>query len=231
MSMLSRYFSQVRTRAQVRRWLSALSDPCATAARSLFLLNRHARDCSPDRPAIYALKQAMLRHLCTTRPYAARPQMQKRYCRRCDGSGVHWRGEPCFACNGTGVYSETDLVLFQFEIGGIPYSWHQIKAYIDWPVQFSERPHAEWVDYAPCGSILPDAHRDVLTWTVYEYLQSAGATLPPFPGLRPAFVLRFYAARLLPTAALGRLARWLDRHNFHIPAWLARIAADELIPF
>lgn len=101
------------------------------AAEAMWRLNRAAKR-SWVRGQVYALKTLFIRELYRRFGAVVTRQLQVQ---RCWGTWRHGCDADCPKCGGTGIYSEHELLLFEFEIAGRKYYWHQPASVVDWPVQ------------------------------------------------------------------------------------------------
>jgi len=116
------------------------------AAEALFNLNRyakHAKCAERHRKRIYELKTRFIRLLyrrgyciAAAEHVVVRPP---RKCRGCDGWG-------CERCNFTGEFKPRPLeyVMFQFEINGRRYAWHQPHERVNWPFRCTTEDDGGW---------------------------------------------------------------------------------------
>lgn len=178
MNAIKAYFKQQRDWRQAKRWLNGHSNPAQFAASLMFRLNRHIRrkNRTPQKRTIYRLKNLFVHHLYEA-GYCNRvtEQYQKQECWSCY-KGEHWTGDMCWKCDGNGVYSETYLYQFRFNVDGETYIWHQPESLVWWNVEPTD-PDAEVTDYKPGNNDRLYLNADIQNLyilAVYEYLLRQG---------------------------------------------------------
>lgn len=175
---LSQYFRQQRYRRQARRWLQA-NDGVALAAELMFKLNHYAYHTRRHdvKYYIYRLKNCFIKWLyengyCTS----VRQQHQILKCNSCY-KGVYWTGEECYHCDGTGIYRETILYQFFFEVSGKTYIWHQPSKLVWWAIMPENEMPGEWTPPRERGEwFLNILLVELYTMTIFEFLRQQKAT-------------------------------------------------------
>lgn len=160
---------------QARRALDWYDNSPRLAASALFVLNRLAKRGDWRQAAIYAVKNALVRHFYTA-GYCTRAITHKQVftCWDCDGEGVDEYGDWCRRCGGTGVYREHVLYRFEFDIGGQRFCWHQPARLVSFPVTVAADEPAAYEDREPGAVTDRDAARvDLYLALVVEYLRRA----------------------------------------------------------
>lgn len=181
---LERWRNTHRRQRYAADYLSAL-DPVArrqAVCETLFYLNRRIRGRKKGgfETRVYALKNQLVEHLyraghCTSA--AIHHQALKCYC-----GGDAW----CEKCDGTGIYRETTLYYFKFDVGDRFYVWHQPAELVTWPVTLTTDTLRE-LDDRLSGDLdwpLPfDANQALQVLNVYLQWYGLGKRLPSLVGV------------------------------------------------
>jgi hypothetical protein len=124
----------------------------ADAGEALFHLNRYAKHetCSEKhQDAIYDLKNRLCHKLyqegfCSEAIHIKSPPIEDE-CWNCDGTGLHWSGEACRKCGGTGVYrtKTRGYWAFRFLVDGREFAWHQPERLAPWAKPLGEQTQHE----------------------------------------------------------------------------------------
>lgn len=170
------YHRQQQYRRQGWRWLSA-NDNVALAARLMFALNRYAlfTGRSEIKDYIYRLKNCLLAWLyqngyCVS----VHQERQKLECTSCGGTGEnwHWDDDYCQHCGGTGIYRDTILYCFKFDISGSRYIWHQPAPLVWWGVECDDHELYAWLPKQSEYHPLTERQVELYCLTVFEFLRS-----------------------------------------------------------
>lgn len=126
------------------------------ACEYLFNLNRYTKhsSCSEaNKTEIYSLKNQFLEFLYKNdyckEAYLHELKLPQKECFRCDGTGQRYdyatNDYYCYNCDGTGIFLRAKtlrFIVFNFQVEGVKYCWHQPKTMISYPVEIGTTPTA-----------------------------------------------------------------------------------------
>jgi hypothetical protein len=205
---IKNYLRQWQYRFQARQWLRANND-VTLVANLMLKLNRYARVTRHQRKRyIYQLKNCLVHWLykngyCTM----ARQQNQTLECDACDGTGIYWTGDYCYHCGATGIYRETLLYQFFFDVAGKKYKWHQPANLVWWPVELEDEMPGEWTAPHNHGEFLEPSLIQLYTMTVYEFLRKHQAIEYRERFWNGQGEPKFRSMKLEPSLVLGHIVR------------------------
>lgn len=171
----------------------------------MFHLNRRVRDRkrTPFTQTVYSLKNQFIEHLYRAGYCVAAERHYQQLKCWCGCSA--W----CEKCDGTGIYRETTLYYFKFDLGDRCYVWHQPAALVTWPITLTTETIRELDDRISADLDWPlpfDVNQALQVVNMYLQWYGMGRRLPSL-----ASVLREIAGDDLRRRSL-RLRRWLALH-------------------
>lgn len=163
MNNLQKYHEHVQRRKQVRVWIKHEGE--RVVADALFHLNRHIGISPYYRSEVYFFKKLLIefwyRHCLEVHA-----QTQTLSCYACDGTGNDWHDEPCWKCDGSGIYAVHTLYHFIFTIAGKRYQWHQPSSQVDYPITLSDHEPSSYQAKARSDEVLLSGK----TFKIYFYV-------------------------------------------------------------
>lgn len=152
-------------------------DRLPAVCEAMFHLNRRvrARKRSPFTETVYGLKNQFVEHLYRAGYCVAAERHHQELKCYCGGSA--W----CEKCDGTGIYRETTLYYFKFDLGDQFYVWHQPAELVTWPIAFTTGTIRELDDRISTDLDWPlpfDANQALQIVNVYLQWYGMGTRLP-----------------------------------------------------
>lgn len=204
---LQRWLRQRRRRQVATAYLLALDrfERLPAVCEAMFHLNRRVRDRkrSPFTQTVYSLKNQFVEHLYRAGYCVAAERHYQQLKCYCGGSA--W----CEKCDGTGIYRETTLYYFKFDLGDKFYVWHQPAELVTWPLAFTTDTIRDLDDRISADLDWPlpfDVNQALQVLNVYLQWYGMGKRSPSL-----ASVLREIVGGDLRRRSL-RLRRWLALH-------------------
>lgn len=163
-------------------------------SRFIWKLNRETLPASNgfNRKYVYHLKNLLIRHLVQNNvvPFTIGQTIQTLDCWHTHDYNwdyTNW----CERCDNTNIYRQTMLYVFQFNVQGQRYIWHQPESTVPWMgrteyMSLIDQDHAESKVTGTIAKVKNSSkdshHQKTIVWAIWWYLFLRGANpdLPPF---------------------------------------------------
>ncbi len=176
---LQHWCRQYRRRQMAANYLLSLDrfSRLPAVCEAMFHLNRRVRDRRKNAftQTVYSLKNQFVEHLYRAGYCVAAERHHQEL--KCYCGGSRW----CEKCDGTGIYRETTLYYFKFDLGDRFYVWHQPAELVTWPVTLTTATIRELDDRSSTDLDWPlsfDANQALQVVNVYLQWYGMGKRLP-----------------------------------------------------